>query len=87
MMVDSVKPPVSGSPVARSPYNPRSATNEVESISDKERNQPHWNRVDRRQGGDRRQQEGASKHPKFEMRDSTGRRKGDRNTPTIEIKA
>jgi len=85
-VVDSIKPTINGAPITRSPYNPRSTTNEVEHVKDKGQDQPRWQRVERRQGHDRRRQS-SEKHPKFEMRNSSGRRKGDRPTPSIEIEA
>lgn len=85
-MVDSIKPTYS--PLRSGIRQTRQdAPSEVDSHSDdKARQSPKWNKVERRSGGDRRQQQ-RRKDPKFDMRSSLGRRKSDGGRPSIEIKA
>lgn len=85
-MVDSIKSSSQSLPVVNSTYKAASMTTAVAPIGDKEQTQPHAKKVDRRSGKGRRRSH-SSKHPKFEMRQSPGRRKEDRDGPTIETLA
>jgi hypothetical protein len=84
--VDSIKPtyaPARGGLRKAQPDAP----SEVDSHADEKRSRgPSWDRVERRSGLDRRKQRNR-KDPKFDMRNSPGRRKSDGGRPSIETKA
>ncbi len=85
-MVDSIKPITKSFTEVSAGYKPGTAATAVAPTDDKAHRQPLWMKVDRRKTKDRRLLF-SSKHPKFEMRLSSGRRKEDRLQPSIETKA
>ena len=83
-MVDSIKPTYR---TLSTPAKPRrSETQEVETHSDeKTYTDADWNGVERRSGGDRRDDQQNEDRAIYNMRQSRGRRRGDQ--PKISTKA
>jgi len=85
--VDSIKPTYAPTKGTYTQSNRNHAPSEVDSHSDEKQSKGRqWNRVERRSGRDRRQEQ-QRKNSKFDLRSSGGRRRTDHGNPSIETKA